>query len=125
MEKKRPKTVSTSRKFCYFIFSTFNTVLFGQATSKPNQKQHLDHIGLLMDRSGSWCSEYGSGSGKKTGSIQIRIRNTAYNVYSQLVRSGLSDRAADQPAGQRPLSGILHTRQLHHLLKLPWQGKSV
>ena len=53
--KKRPKTVSTSRNYFNFIpvFSTLNTVLFGQVTSKPNQKHHLNPIGLLMDGSGS------------------------------------------------------------------------
>ena len=50
-EKKRPKTV--------------NTVLFGQAPPKPNQKHLLEPTSLLMDR---------SGSAKKPGSI--RIRNT-------------------------------------------------
>ena len=37
MEKKRPKTASTSRKIVYFILSTLNTVLFGQVPPKPRQ----------------------------------------------------------------------------------------
>ena len=49
---KRPKTVNTSSLF-YFIFSTLNTVFFGQVPPKPNQKHHLDPISLLMDGSGS------------------------------------------------------------------------
>ena len=43
--KKRPKTVSTSKKLAYFIFSTLNTVLFGQVPPNPNKKHHLDLIG--------------------------------------------------------------------------------
>ena len=40
-EKKRPKTeVQLEKKFSYFIFSTIQTVLFGQAPIKPNQKHH-------------------------------------------------------------------------------------
>ena len=70
--KISPKTVSTSRKKLYFIFSTLNTVLFGQVTPKPNQKHHLDPIGLLMDGSGSGFLKSGSGSAKKPGSIRIR-----------------------------------------------------
>ena len=58
--KKRPKTVSTVQ---VDIFSTLNTVLFGQVTPKSNKKHHLDPIGLLMDGSGFLKS--GSGSAKK------------------------------------------------------------
>ena len=36
-----------------FIFSTLNTVLFGQVPPKPNQKQNLDPISLSLDRSRS------------------------------------------------------------------------
>ena len=36
----------------YFIFCTLNIFLFGQAPPKPNQKNHLDPISLLMDGSG-------------------------------------------------------------------------
>ena len=78
MKKTALKTVSTSRKFVYFILSTLNTVLFGQAPPKPNPKHHLELIDLLMD--GSECLKSGSGSGwaKKPGSIRIQIRNTAF-----------------------------------------------
>ena len=81
--KISPKTVSTSRKKLYFIFSTLITVLFGQVTPKPNQKHHLDPIGLLMDGSGSGFLKSRSGSAKKPGSI--RIRNTTIyctNMYN-------------------------------------------
>ena len=50
--KKRPKTFKyryrTSRKILYFIFSTLNTVRFGQLlqSPKPNQKHLLDPISL-------------------------------------------------------------------------------
>ena len=37
----------------YLALSTVSTVLFGQVTPKPNQKYHLDPIGLLMYVSGS------------------------------------------------------------------------
>ena len=52
-----------------FIFSTLNTVLFGQVPPKPNTKHHLDPTSLLID---------GSGSAKKPGSIRIRIQNTVF-----------------------------------------------
>ena len=58
--KKLHKTVSTVQ---VDIFSTLNTVLFGQVTPKSNKKHHLDPIGLLMDGSGFLKS--GSGSAKK------------------------------------------------------------
>ena len=41
MKKKRSKTVSTSRKNLYFIFSTLNTVIFGQVPPKPIQKHRF------------------------------------------------------------------------------------
>ena len=48
--KKRPKTFKyryrTRREILYFIFSTLNTVRFGQAPPKPNQNHHLDPISL-------------------------------------------------------------------------------
>ena len=57
--KKRHKTVTTSIYFFNFIFSTLNTVLFGQVTPKPIQEYHLGPIGLLMDGSGSGISKSG------------------------------------------------------------------
>ena len=54
------------------------SALFGQVPPKPNQKHHLDLIGLLIDGFGSGFLKSGSGSAKKPGSIQIRIRNTAF-----------------------------------------------
>ena len=62
MKNKRPKTVSTSRNNLFSIFSTLNTVFFGQVTPKPYKKKyHLDPIGFLMDVSGFLKS----GSAKK------------------------------------------------------------
>ena len=57
------------KKILYFISSTLNIVLFGQAPPKPYQNHHLDPISLFMD---------GSGFGLlKPVSIRIRrIRNT-------------------------------------------------
>ena len=51
--KKRPKTGVKVEKmlYRYFISSTSNTVLFGQAPPKPNQKHLLEPTSLLMDRS--------------------------------------------------------------------------
>ena len=62
--KKKSKNVSTSRHFFYFIFSTLNTVLFGQASPKPHQKHHLDPVCLLMDWSRSGFLKSRSGSTK-------------------------------------------------------------
>ena len=72
--KKRPKIGVKVKKILYFISSTLNIVLFGQAPPKPYQNHHLDPISLLMD--GSGLLKPGSGSAKKPGSIRIRIRNT-------------------------------------------------
>ena len=44
----------------YFISSTLNIVLFGQAPPKPYQNHHLDPISLPMDGSGLF--KPGSGS---------------------------------------------------------------
>ena len=52
----------------YISFSTLNAVL------------HLDPISLLTDESGLFKS--GSGSAKKPGSIQIRIRNTGKHILT-------------------------------------------
>ena len=64
----------------YFISSTLNTVLFGQAPPKPYQNHHLDPISLLMDGSGSGILKPGSGSAKKLGPIRIRIRNIVFTT---------------------------------------------
>ena len=81
--KKRRKTESTgtSRIFFYFIFSTLNIVLFYKVTLKPNQKHHLDPIGLLMNRSGSGFLKSWSGSAK-SGSIRIRNTENPRAIYS-------------------------------------------
>ena len=57
----------------YSSFSTLNAVL------------HLDPISLLTDESGLFKS--GSGSAKKPGSIQIRIRNTVFMAGSGFSKS--------------------------------------
>ena len=44
--KIRPKTEVKVEKNLYFISSTLNTVLFGQAPPKPYQNHHLDSIRL-------------------------------------------------------------------------------
>ena len=62
----------------YLALSTVSTVLFGQVTPKPNQKHHLDPIGLLMDGSGSGFLKSGSGTAKKP---DIWIRNTGSYGY--------------------------------------------
>ena len=46
---KKPPKSEVQVEFFFFIFSTLNTVLFGQAPLK----HHLDPISLLMDGSGS------------------------------------------------------------------------
>ena len=51
--KKRPtvkRSVSTNRKFVYFIFSTHNNVLFGQVPSKPNKKTSFRSHWLVNER---------------------------------------------------------------------------
>ena len=65
IHEKNVLTESTSRRFVYFIFSTLNTVLFGQVPPKPNQKHHLDY----------WFA-----NGRiRVFNVQIRIRNTVCN----------------------------------------------
>ena len=75
------RTFFTSRIFFYFIFSTLNTVLFYKVPLKPNQKHHLDPIGLLMNRSGSGFLKSWSGSAK-SGSIRIRNTENPRAIYS-------------------------------------------
>ena len=79
--KKPPKTVSTSRQVLYFIFSTLHTVLFGQVTPKPNQKNSLDGSGYGFLKSGY-------GSAKKPGSIRIRNTDCYECCESGMIYSG-------------------------------------
>ena len=88
--KKRRKTESTgtSRIFLNFIFSTLNIVLFYKVTLKPNQKHHLDPIGLLMNRSGSGFLKSWSGSAK-SGSIRIRNTENPRAIYCSVAEQAL------------------------------------
>ena len=47
--KKRPKTGVKVEKIVYFICSTLNTVLLGQASPIPYQNHLLDPVSLSMD----------------------------------------------------------------------------
>ena len=72
-DRDRPKIRIRSGKILIRIHekNRYKTV----STSRPNQKHHLDAIGLLMDGSGSGFLKSGFWSAKKPGSIRIRIRN--------------------------------------------------
>ena len=74
--KKRPKTGVKVEKIVYFICSTLNTVLLGQASPIPYQNHLLDPVSLSMD--GSGYLKPGSGSATKPESFRIRIQITGF-----------------------------------------------
>ena len=80
--KKNSKTVEQVENFVIFIFSTLNTILFGQVRPKPNLKRHWDPISLLMDGSGSGFLKSGSWSWSRSAKKpwSTRIRNTG-NIW--------------------------------------------